>query len=265
MSISSKTRSRPRSHSASVWGPAALSGSGLWRAASPRSPRFPAQESTPGRFVPTRFGCGAALMFGKSARAGRRGRRLASPTPPGHDCSTSVAPGGPVRLIGRPPRPARPASSVREPELPGTSATRHYNNLRNATMSASSCGVSVMPANSSNMNVVLLCDFFQRLRRIVVEVGCGVPHAPERRCFEQVARDKQAERARRDQRAPAGTRWDLADPSDTHRQDCHAPSRCVSDGFRQIPTSSRRSSLVPAGPFRLLSRATCSKHRRSGA
>ena len=35
----------------------------------------------------------------------------------------------------------------------GTVVTRAHKSLRNATMSASSCGVSVMPANSLNMNV----------------------------------------------------------------------------------------------------------------
>ena len=116
-SISSKTR-RPLSiHSASVRAPASnerLAAS--WHAASPSSPRVPVQGNTPGRFVPTPLRVRHSTHVRKSARAGRRERQSASPTAPVHDRSRSVAPDGPVRSIGRPRRPARSASSMREPE-----------------------------------------------------------------------------------------------------------------------------------------------------
>ena len=67
---------------------------------------------------------------------------------------------GPVRLGGHADQSDE--RHQRENSQPhGLVVTRAHSSFRNATMSASSCGVRVMPANSLNMNVYCSATSFR--------------------------------------------------------------------------------------------------------
>jgi hypothetical protein len=113
---------------------------------------FPPREIHRVRSYPLRFGCSIVLTFGKvrgpdlESSNRRRPLRQFTIVPEPWRLTRGCA-----RLGGHAGQPDHHHQGENSKSHETSGAT--HSSLRNATMSASSCGVSVMPANSLNMNV----------------------------------------------------------------------------------------------------------------